>query len=85
MNLSGVEADQLLHMFVSSNLWEYFREGQPLASLVEEGRTLSSRSKVKKGLRAKDNWSELAFELRNLNLTCCDNGRLLRQGLCNIK
>ena len=90
MNLSGVDVNRLLYIFDSSNPWQYFRQGKPLASSVEKGRrTLSSRSKFKKVYVPKTNRvnrrKNAAFGLHNLNLTCCDNGCLLRHGLCNIK
>ena len=90
MNLSGVDVKRLLYIFDSSNPWQYFRQGKPLASSVEKGRrTLSSRSKLKKVYVPKANRvnrrKNAAFGLHNLNLTCCDNGCLLRHGLCNIK
>ena len=91
MNLSGVDVNRLLYIFDSSNPWQYFRKGNPLASSVEKGRrTLSCRSKLKKVYVAKtfrvNRRKNAAFrQLHDLNLTCCDNGCLLRHGLRNIK
>ena len=90
MNLSGVDVNRLLYIFDSSNPWQYFRQSKPLASSVEKGRrTLSSRNKLKMVYVPKTNRvnrrKNAAFELHNLNLICCDNGCLLRHGLCNIK
>ena len=90
MNLSGVDVNRLLYVFDSSNPWQYFRQGKPLASSVEKGRrTLTSRSKLKrvyvpKAIRVNRR-KNAAFELHDLNLTCCDNGCLLRHGLRDIK
>ena len=90
MNLSGVDVNRLLYIFDSSNPWQYFRQGKPLASSVEKGRrALSSRSKFKKVYVSKtvrvNRRKNAAFGLHDLNLTCCDNGCLLRQGLRNIR
>ena len=90
MNLSGVDVNRLLYVFDSSNPWQYFRQGKPLASSVEKGRrTLTSRSKLKRVYVPKtirvNRRKNAAFELHYLNLTCCDNGCLLRHGLRDIK
>ena len=66
------------------------RQGKPLASLVEKGRrTVTSRSKLKRVYVPKtirvNRRKNAAFELHDLNLTCCDNRCLLRHGLRHIK
>ena len=81
----------LVYKFDVTRPWQYFRQGYPLASSVEKGRrTLSTNNKFKKVYVAKRKRTQrrknAAFkDLNQLELTCCESGCLLRQGVNRTK
>jgi len=87
---SGVDLNRLLYNFDSSRPWQYFAQGEPLASSVEKGRrTLSSSNKLKRVYLPKkttlNRRKNAAFAFDSLDFSCCDGGCLLRRGVHNIK
>ena len=88
---NNTDLDLLVYKFDVTRPWQYFRQGYPLASSVEKGRrTLSTNNKFKKVYVAKRKRTQrrknAAFkDLNQLELTCCESGCLLRQGVNRTK
>lgn len=87
----NIDLGKLLYRFDVRRPWQYFREGNPIVSSVEKGRrTLSGNSKLRKIYVAKKRKAfrrnNAAFnDLRQLVLTCCDSGCLLKGGVNRAK
>jgi len=81
---------RLIYRFDARNPWQYFRQGPSIESSVQRGKR-THKSKLKKMYVAKKGRflrrRNAPFKnVKQLLLTCCDSGCLLRRGsVCHIK
>ena len=87
----SIDFNLLVYKFDATKPWKNFKEGHPVASLVERGRRNLNSTKLKRVYlpKEKKTWTRRkngAFkDLYQLAFTCCDSGCLLKEGLYDIK
>ena len=87
----SIDLNLLVYKFDARKPWQQFKEGHPVASVVERGRRNLNSKELKRVYlpKKKKTWIRRkngAFkDLNQLQFTCSDSGCLLKEGLYSIK